>query len=242
MTGRGSKAAGRLAAAFFFVAVFTSSTGVAQQPAPAPKPAPADTRPYLLGPGDTIDVKFAFVPDLNESVKVRPDGNISLPRIGEIRAQGLSAAQLTEQLQTRYAGVTRQPELTVIVRDFALQQVFVGGEVGTPGVVPLRGEVTCLQAILSLGGPRNTARMTDVVLLRYAGENQAEAYKLDLRKVVEGKGPDMVLRPFDVVFVPKTKIAKVDLFVEQYINSLIPRALVFPYNLNTVVVTRVAQQ
>ena len=81
-----------------------------------------------------------------------------------------------------------------------------------------------------------------MVLLRYVGENQAEAYKLDLRKVVDGTAADMILRPFDVVFVPRSRIAKVDLWVEQYINSIVPRSLVFPYNLNTVVVSRVDEQ
>ena len=119
--------------------------------------------------------------------------------------------------------------------------MFVGGEVAAPGVVPLHGQVTCLQAILSTGGPKATARLTEVVLLRYLGENQAEARTVDLKKVVDGKASDTVLLPFDVVFVPRSKIAKVGLFVEQYINSLVPRSLVFPYNLNTIVVSRVQQ-
>jgi len=213
-----------------------------QQAAPQPPPAApqeAETPLYRLQPGDTLDVKFDYVPELNETVKVRPDGYISLPRVGEIRVQGLTAPELTAEIRARYAAVVRQPEATVIVREFAVQQVFVGGEVASPGVVPLHGQVTALQAILSTGGPRTTARLSDVVLLRYLGNNQAEVRRLDLRKVVEGKEQDAVLRPFDVVFVPRSRIARVGLFVEQYINSLVPRSIVFPYNLNTVVINRV---
>ena len=128
------------------------------------------------------------------------------------------------------------------MRDFAVQQVFVGGEVAQPGIVPLRGQVTCLQAILSTGGPKTTARLNNVALLRYVGEDKAEAFALDLTKVIGGKAQDTVLQPFDVVVVPKTKIAKVDLFVEQFINGLMPRNIVFPYNLNTTVINRVEQR
>jgi polysaccharide export outer membrane protein len=206
-----------------------------------PPPPAGDPPMYRLTPGDAIDLKFDYIPELNDTIRVRPDGYISAQRVGEIRVMGLTAGELTEQLRERYAAVVKQPELTVIVREFAVQRIFVGGEVVSPGMVPLHGQVTCLQAILATGGPRTSARLSEVVLLRHIGENQAEAYTLDLTKVVAGTAQDTVLRPFDVVVVPRSRIAKVGQFVEQYINALLPRSIVFPYNLNTVVVTRVEQ-
>jgi polysaccharide export outer membrane protein len=218
------------------VCLATSIRLAAQQ---VPVPTAAEVPMYRLTSGDALDVKFDYVPELNDTVTVRPDGYISLQRIGEVRVQGLTPGELSEQLRARYATLLKQPELTVIVRQFAVQRVFVGGEVATPGMVPLHGQVTCLQAILSTGGPRASARLSEVVLLRHIGENQAEAYKLDLTKVIAGTASDTVLRPFDVVVVPRSRIAKVGQFVDNYINALLPRSIVFPYNLNTVVVNRI---
>jgi protein involved in polysaccharide export with SLBB domain len=213
----------------------------AQQP-PAPAAAAADSAPmYRLVPGDTLDVKFDFVPELNENVKVRPDGYISLQRIGEVRVQGRTASELTELLETRYAEILKRPDLTVIVRDYVAQQTFVGGEVMAPGVVTLRGQVTMLQAIMQTGGLRPSARVGEVLLIRDLGDNRAEARKVDLRQVLEGKVADTVLQPFDIVFVPRSKIAQVGLFVEQYVNALIPQSFFFPYNLNSIVYDQAAQ-
>jgi protein involved in polysaccharide export with SLBB domain len=209
-------------------------TAVAAQATQQPEPAPT-VPTYRLQPGDTFDVKFDFVTELNENVKVRPDGFISLQRIGEVRVQGLTPGEVTDLLESRYADVLARPGLTVIVRDFVAQQMFVGGEVMEPGLVPLRGEVTMLQAILQTGGLRPSARLSEVVLIRDLGENRAEARTVDLRPVLDGKSADIVLRPYDVVFVPRSRIAKAGLFVEQYINALVPRAIFFPYNLDTVV-------
>jgi protein involved in polysaccharide export with SLBB domain len=233
------RARNRLAGAL--VLLLSGVAAAAQQAPLAPAAGPPAVPPYTLSPGDSFDVKFDYVPELNETVKVRPDGYISLQRIGEVRVLGLTPAELTAQLRSKYAAVIRQPELNVIVRDFAVQQVFVGGEVTAPGIVPLHGSVSCLQAILATGGPRVGARLSEVILLRHLGENQAEAYRLDLKKVIDGVIQDTMLRPFDVIFVPRSKIGKVGLFVEQYINALVPRSIVFPYNLNTVVVSRVQQ-
>ena len=117
---------------------------------------------------------------------------------------------------------------------------FVGGEVVTPGIVPLRGPVTATQAILATGGVRTSARLSNVILVRYRDGNQAEVSSLDVESVMKGTGQDVLLQPFDVIFVPRSRIAKVGLFVEQYINAVIPRtlALVFPYNLNTSIVSQ----
>jgi protein involved in polysaccharide export with SLBB domain len=197
---------------------------------------PSGDGSYQLVPGDVVDFKFRFNPDLNESVTVRPDGFISLGIIGEVRAGGLTPAELSRVVQARYAEYLREPEVTAIVREFEAQLVYVGGEVVTPGLLPLRGRVTSLQAILGSGGPRPTARLTDVVLIRALGGDRVEARKLNLADVIAGRAADVPLEPHDVVFVPRSRIAKVGLFVEQYINSLVPRALVLPYNLNNVIV------
>ena len=90
---------------------------------------------YTIAPGDQLDIKFFYNPELNETITVRPDGMISLQLIDEIQAAGLQPAELDQKLTDLYSSELRKPVLTVIVRSFTRQRVYVGGEVTTPGLI-----------------------------------------------------------------------------------------------------------
>ncbi|MBE9569403.1 MAG: hypothetical protein IMF11_02140, partial [Proteobacteria bacterium] len=141
----------------------------------------------------------------------------------------------------------KPPELTVTVKDSAAQKIYIGGEVAQPRVIPIRGILRTLDAMILAGGPRNTAQLKNVIILRYNGSQEPDVYSLDLSKVLCGECPDVRLKSYDIVYIPKTTIAKVDLFAQQYIYSLLPLNIIFsfPYDLNPsasdVEVTHVAQ-
>ena len=104
------------------------------QPAVTPaevqmKSEPQKPAPYVIHAGDQLDIKFFYNPELNESVVVRPDGKISLQLIDEIQAAGLQPAELDQKLTDLYSRELKKPVLTVIVRSFTGQRVYVGGEV-----------------------------------------------------------------------------------------------------------------
>jgi protein involved in polysaccharide export with SLBB domain len=176
---------------------------------------------YILERGDEIAIRIFNHPELEDTVQIRPDGKISLLLVDDLTAAGLTSRQLSEALTERYARLYRDVQLSVIVRKFANNKVYVGGEVGQPGLVPLTGRFTALTAILQAGGFKGTARTDSVVLLREQG-GKPQAVKLDLKGVIEAKAQDVVLQPFDVVYVPLSRIAKVDKFVDQYMRQLIP--------------------
>ena len=90
---------------------------------------------YQLQPGDVLDIKFYYASDLNEHVKIRPDGKISLQLIGELDVASLTPQDLDSLLRERYARILVNPEVAVIVREFAGQKAYVGGEVNSPGVI-----------------------------------------------------------------------------------------------------------
>ena len=73
---------------------------------------------FHLSIDNQIEVKFPDMPNLNEVAIIRPDGNISLPYLGEVKAAGLTVGQLTQQLKDAYADILRKPELFVAVPDF----------------------------------------------------------------------------------------------------------------------------
>ncbi len=189
---------------------------------------------YILQPRDVVEIRVYNLPELSVTVAIRPDGKISVPLLNEIDAAGVTTARLTAVLTAGYRSEFRNPRVTIIVRSITNQNVFVGGEVEKPGLLPLDGEITVLQAVLRAGGAKESAKRDSVILLRNDGQGKPEVRKLNLLEVLKGKS-DTTLQPYDVVFVPKTRIARVDKWVDQYIRQAIPAGLGlnFAYLLNS---------
>ncbi len=192
----------------------------------ATAPVPAEPPPYTLKPGDQIDVKFFYRPELNESLVVRPDGFVTVQLVGDVAAGGLTPPQLAARIKDRMAEHIRDAETAVIVRSFAQQLAYVGGEVTRPGPVSVLGGTSLAQAVLLNGGATSSAERRQALLVRH-GEKTV-VYVVDLQSILEGRKPDLPLEAYDVVFVPPTRIARVGQWVEQHINAVVPRALSFP--------------
>ncbi len=186
--------------------------------------APEPAGPYRIQVGDRLHVRFYRNEELDQEVVVRPDGMISLPYVDEVRAAGLTPAELDADLTRRYTGELASPEVTVIVTEYGGQIVYVAGEVGHQGIVELRGGMSLFQAIQAAGGFTDRAHRAQVVLIRRGPDGKAEGREIDTRKIADGSSPssDVLLNPYDVVYVPKSKIANVDVFVDQYIRQLLP--------------------
>jgi polysaccharide biosynthesis/export protein len=185
--------------------------------------APAVPSPYLIQVADHLAVKFYQNPDLNEEVIVRPDGKISLQLIGDVQAAGIEPAVLAANIENGYRSELSVPRVSVLVRELG-GRVYVGGEVGKPGVVPLTANLTLVQAVQEAGGFLETAHLSQVVLIRRDANGQPVGYALDVRPVIGGIEPaeDIPLQPFDVAYVPRSKIADVNLWVKQYIKDNLP--------------------
>lgn len=182
-----------------------------------------DRQPYHIRVGDLLDVRFYKTPELNlDRVPVRNDGKISLDLVGEVQAAGLGTEQLAADLAQAYAKELEDPRIAVIVRDFG-GQVFVGGEVGQPASVKYAEGMTALQAIQTAGGFNDKASYENVILMRRTSERY-EGYRLFLKQALSGDDytQDVALQPNDVVFVPKSRVANLNLTVEQYITKNIP--------------------
>ncbi len=193
---------------------------------------------YRIQAGDQLDIKLFFNPELNETVFVRPDGKISLQLVDDVRAAGLRPSDLDDVLTQKYSQELRKPVITVIVKSFTGQRVYVGGEVGNPGLVNLTAGMTALQAVINAGGFRETAKPEGVIVIRKGADNRPIPIRVDLEQVIDGEEiRDFQLHPYDIVYVPKTWIAKANKFVNQYIERLllfkgISVGLGFSYELN----------
>lgn len=179
---------------------------------------------YILQIGDVIDVKCYYDPKLNETVVIRPDGKISLQLIGELNAADQTPSLLNKVISNKYATFLKDPEIVVIVKEFGGQKIYVGGEVMHPGVIPLKGKTTVLQAIVNAGGFKETASRGSIIVISRGKEDTSVTRKIDLKDLISGKadGKEVFVRPFDVIYVHKTFIAEVDKFVDQYIKQVIP--------------------
>jgi protein involved in polysaccharide export with SLBB domain len=206
-------------------------------PAPAAQPpvSPPGTADvlYRIQAGDVLEIKSFYHPEINEKIQVRPDNRISLVLVGDIVAVGLTPSELGQQLAARYARVLKEPDVSVLVREFAGQRVYVGGEVRSPALVPLNGRLTALQALTIAGGPLPSAKLHSVLILRATGVEQPVARQVDLQRVIDAKEPDPLLLPYDVIYVPKTVVARVDQFLDRYFDAIIPDSINFSgvYNL-----------
>jgi len=206
--------------------VACSTNKVIEKKAEAPMPmTKAVQKParYLIQPGDSLDIKFFYNPELNETITVRPDGKISLQLIDDIQASGIEPAQLDEILTKRYSKELRKPVLTVIVRTFSNQRVFVGGEVVRPGLIEIGPEMDPMQVVFQAGGIKETARLKEAILIRKGENNQPTPIRLDLEAAMTGNGPaaNFQLQPNDILYIPKSAIAKANLWVAQYIQQLL---------------------
>jgi protein involved in polysaccharide export with SLBB domain len=179
---------------------------------------------YRIETGDTIQIRYTFHPEMNQEEVVRPDGKVTATMVGDINVVGMTTAELAQLLIKRTSDRLRDPEVVVEVTRFNEKTVYVGGEVGRPGIIPYRRGLSPLQAILAAGGFRDTARLDSIILVRADGqENDFISRKINLEEViVDGSKEPIALAPHDVIFVPKTPIANANVWVRQYITDLVP--------------------
>ena len=182
---------------------------------------------YQLGFGDVVEVKFFNNPRFNETVAVRPDGRISLERMNEVFVIGMTPAQLDSLVSATYAQFVLNPEVTVFVRQFGGNQVYVLGEVKSPGGYPMQKDMTLLQALTTAGGPSETAKLKSVLLLREGRNHEIHALRLDLSKAIHASSGvvssnALYVQAKDVIYVPKTFIGNVSTFLKQIYDGVLP--------------------
>lgn len=184
----------------------------------------SDARDYRIHSGDQLEIKFFYNSELNEVVSVRPDGRISLQLVNEIKVAGLTPVELRDQLKSLYAKDIDKPEIAVIVRTFSSNHVFVDGEVGKPGLVPLTELTTALQAISQAGGMKETARRDEIIVIRRGQGNSVVSTMLNLELALDGTdvNQNIQLASNDIVYVPRSHISNVNLWVDQYIRKMLP--------------------
>lgn len=213
------------ASAVFCFCAAMAWTGAAEDARVAPEELPPTlTAPYRIQIGDELDVSFFKTTDLDREVTVGPDGDVYLPIIGRVRAAGQTLETLNEELTNRYGRELLSPQITVSIRDYASLRIYVGGAVREPGMIPFRGGVTAVQAVMEAGGFSQNARLKQVILIRQGRGNSPVGTEINMRQILRGGRfhDDVALAPSDVLFVPRTKISNLNRWIQQHFANNIP--------------------
>jgi polysaccharide export outer membrane protein len=182
-----------------------------------------ESEPYRLTVGDALTIKFFYYPLYDFTALVRPDGMVTVPLMGDVKAAGLKPSELEQVIRAHYTEVVAEPEVAVMVTNFGNQRVFVFGEVADPGAYPLAGRMSVIDAVVVAGGIRPEADGNGVVLMRRSAEGSYVARLVDLDAKISGRDTEVVyLAPADIVYVPLSAIGKLDRFVDQFFNKLTP--------------------
>ena len=190
-----------------------------------------DDGDYHIGVADEVEVKLPFHGEFNDRVTVGPDGQCTLPLVGVLHVEGRTVADVTAELNQRFSRDLRDPRVQVAIRAYASERVFVGGEVNNAGLYTIPGRIGVMEAIMMANGFMDTAQSQKVVLIRRASNGKPMMRIIDAAGFVAGTADDVRLHPFDIIFVPKTTVAEVDQFVDQFITRVVPFQRSFNYTI-----------
>jgi polysaccharide export outer membrane protein len=153
---------------------------------------------YIIGGGDTLNISVWGSPELSLTITVRPDGKISLPALGEVKAAGYTPLQLTQRLERELSKIVKKPIVTVIVTNMTNYRIYVFGRGAPAGVYTLSRETTLLKFLSRLGKLDN-ADLESSYLIRNRKKIKTDFYALFERGDFS---QDIILEPDDMLFIP----------------------------------------
>lgn len=154
-----------------------------------------------ISPLDLLEISVFGAPDLDNSYQVDIEGHLRLPLVGKVKATGFTASELAANLEARLGEKYLQsPEVTVRISEARKRYVTLDGSVKNPGMYPVEGQLTLLQAVALSGGPTEGADPRRVVVFRQIG-GQRNAAAFDLKKIRMGDAVDPVVFANDIVVV-----------------------------------------
>jgi len=172
---------------------------------------------YRLQPTDVLEVHYRYTPEFDQTITVQPDGFVNLQIVGDLKLQGLTLDQVKAAILEKASLRLKDPEITLVLKEFEKPYFIVGGEVTNPGKFEMRGQVTAVQAIAMAGGFKTaSAKHSEVILFRRVGPDLAKTEILNLKAAMTPSATEPLadLRPGDLLVVPQNRISKIERFVK----------------------------
>jgi protein involved in polysaccharide export with SLBB domain len=180
---------------FMSVAACAPTSKITTAPASLQNEMAPSVPKVVLGPGDVIDVKFRFTPELDYQQTIRPDGKITLQMVDEVTVAGLTPEELDKHLTQLFSTKLKSPEITVFVVSLANQMIYVTGQVNRPAAYNLEPGTTVIKAITMAGGFTGLAAQNKVKIIRKVNDKE---------QVLENVSLHEKLMPEDVMVVPES--------------------------------------
>ena len=202
--------------------------GVVTRPSQEPPQLKAHSEErYNLVPGDVIEISYRYTPEFNQTLTIQPDGYVSLHIVGDIKIGGTTLDAARKMIMEKAVVRLKDPEITILLKEFQKPYFVVAGEVGAGGRFEMRENVTALQAVMIAGGFKDSALSTQVVVFRKLNEEIAEVRTLNLgsvRKTTDLEN-DLALKSGDIIYVPRNKLSK----FERYMRLANVGAILAPF-------------
>lgn len=194
----------------------------------APQLRPAEEKRYRLNPGDILDVVYRYTPEFNQTVTIQPDGYVTLEIVGDVKLGELTVEQARQQIITKASVRLKDPEVTILLKEFQKPYFVVSGEVPQPGKFEMREQITAIQAVMMAGGFRDSAKTTEIVVFRKINQEFAEVKTLNLKNVRKTSDleSDLELESGDMIFVPRNKWSN----FEKYIRLTAIASILNPFS------------
>ncbi|MEA3275985.1 MAG: polysaccharide biosynthesis/export family protein [Pseudomonadota bacterium] len=168
-----------------------------------PDPGPRGT--YRIGPHDLLQIEVFQVEELSSQERVSEEGFIVMSLIGAVPVGGLTPKEAEEVIAAALGrSYLQNPQVNVFVSEYASQDVTVTGAVNRPGVFPMKGRTTLLQAIAQAEGVDPLANEEEIIIFRSQARGGAQAYVVNLEKIQEGALQDPLLVANDRVVVAQS--------------------------------------
>lgn len=165
---------------------------------------------YVIGSGDVLSIFVYHAPELSEpDVPVRPDGRISVPLIQDIPASGKTAAELSKEIAAQLTKYVRDPNVTVIVRNFVgplNRQIKVIGEATEPQAIPYRDHMTLLDVMIATKGLTKYAAGNRAMVVRRTASGQDKIIHVRLGDLINDGdiSQNIAMQPGDTLIIPQT--------------------------------------
>jgi len=167
----------------------------------APRTATSTSADYRIVAGDKLNIQVYKDTQLSQLLQVRPDGKITLPLVGDVRAEGRTSAELRDTLVESLKEYNNNPVVTVIVVETVPPVFYVMGEVNAPGTLPIKGQISAVQALAMAGGFKDFAKKKDIIIQR-KGPAGVTTVPFNYNDAIKGKGPMVYVQPGDTIIVP----------------------------------------
>lgn len=189
-----------LAAAVLVSALFCQAQDKMPAAKDAAKPVVPDS--YIIGASDNISVTVFKEPTLSSNLLVRPDGMISMPLLGDVKAAGKTTVELADEITAKLKKYMQDPNVTVVLAQVNSKKVYLLGEVSKPGPIELTPGMTFLQAIATAGGLTPFANSKRIYILRVDGGKE-QKIAMQYKRALKGDlALNLNLNPGDTIVVP----------------------------------------